>query len=168
MLFRQTLFVIFCYYSLQAIPRANPTDSTTIPRAFYSTINKQFFLAEKFVPIQFVSPFPRFDDSISQYLTEIAAKLQKLWICPKFGCNLKYSNITKSNSTNRWIYEETRDKHMRARSDLLRLKTELAELFPAMKPADRSRSKRGLPIIAAGLIDSAAAGFGLGSSCFSK
>ena len=79
MLFRQIIFVVLCHYSLQAIPSANPTEGILF------NYQQTILLAEKFVNIQVVLPFPRFDDSLSQYLTDIAAKLQELWHHPNFA-----------------------------------------------------------------------------------
>ena len=70
MLFRQILFVVFCHYSHQAIPSANPTEEILF------NYQQTILLAGNFANIQFVLLFPRFDDSISQYLTDVAAKLQ--------------------------------------------------------------------------------------------
>ena len=148
--------------SYEVAPPTNPTE-----RILFN-YQQTIFLAEKFVNIRFVVPFPFFDNSISQYITDIALKLDDLWNSLIYVCNLKDSSITKMNFSNPWIYEETRMERIRSQDDLRRLKLELSEMFPIIQPSKSRRTQLGVSLSAAGLWGSAAAGLVLGSSCFLK
>ena len=57
---------------------------------------QKLLLAEKFVDIQFLVPFPRLDTKIYQQLKNLSLLLNNSWHQYEFGCDLKLMKTNES------------------------------------------------------------------------
>ena len=60
---------------------------------------QKLLLAEKFVKIQFLVPFPGFDTRMHQQLKSLSLLLNNSWHQHEFGCDLKLMKMNESNLT---------------------------------------------------------------------
>ena len=60
---------------------------------------QKLLLAEKFINVEFIIPFPSLPDSLDIQLANISSMLEQSWNTYKYGCNLTYMN-TDENSLN--------------------------------------------------------------------
>ena len=82
---------------------APPTDPM---QGFLFDYQLTVLLAKSSLTFILVLPFPFFDNSILQYITDIRVNIYDLWKYPNYRCNLKQSNTTKLISSNPWIYKK--------------------------------------------------------------
>ena len=58
---------------------------------------QKLLLAEKFLNVEFIIPFPSLPDSLDNKLAKISSMLEQSWNTYKYGCNLTYKNTNESS-----------------------------------------------------------------------
>ena len=147
-----------------AIP--NPGDNHILQSGILFNFQQKVLVAEKFVNIKFVLPFPPYNTLLSIYLSEIAKKLSQKWTTPTQICQLEYTDKHISTTSAEWIYNVTNTEHNRAKADPGKLVIETEKLLSPTTLKTREKRAMGIALgVGAGIIG---LGLGLasGESCF--
>ena len=112
--------------------------------------DKKILLAEKFINIQFLLPFPQLDIHIQQELTTLTSVLDKMWEMPTYNCYLNFTNLTMEGFNVNWLLHEVQKEINAATLDLHKMHLETAAFLKPLYP-DQDRSKRAVPAAAAAL-----------------
>ena len=131
---------------------------------------RKILLAEKFVPVEFMIPFPTYDFALKHEIERTIVRLGSMWDLPSLFCPLNFSTNFNSNSTSfyvNWILVQINHKINEAANDVIFLRNKTLAFLSPPSPQRPSRQKRGA---SAGAVALAAVGlFGggvaLGSSC---
>ena len=113
----------------------------------------KILVAEKFVNVQFLLPFPKFDAHIQSELKNITTTLQTMWDMDSLLCHLQYNNKTTDHFQVNWIVVSEVQKEIDAAEiELEQLQLEIQSLLPPpAQPIRQNRTARGAPIAAAAL-----------------
>ena len=123
---------------------------------------QKLLLAEKFINVEFIIPFPSLPDGLDIQLANILSILEQSWNTYKYGCNLTYMN-TKKSSLNFDYLTGFVDKQLQlARQDLQDLRTDISETL--MRNDSHERNRRGVPLIAFEALTAVTAGAGIACS----
>ena len=119
----------------------------------------KIILAEKFVNVQFLIPFPKYNFTMKTTMRNYLNKLSEKWRTPSIECPLDFS--TNFNSTTDpfnldWLLDMIQDKAAAAKQEAQAIRTDTSR-FLNKNPLDSTRTRRGAPLIAAAAI----AGIGL-------
>ena len=128
--------------------------------------DKKILLAEKFINIQFLLPFPQFDIFIKDELRNITNTLHSMWKMPTFFCNLQFTNVSMEDFQVHWLVNEVQKEVSLAETAIINLRKEVASLLsPPIQSPSSNRSKRALPLapIALGAIGLFGSGVAMGS-----
>ena len=128
-------------------------------------------LAEKFVPVQFLIPFPSFNFSMKSDVEKMLSKLQAMWNLPAVSCKLDFSTSFNTNSTPyniNWILNQT--THQIEKSQEVSLMRNETATFLQTESDEQKRVKRGAHVGAlamagigpfgSGIVTGSAGGFG--------
>ena len=129
----------------------------------------KILLAEKFVPVEFMIPFPTYEFALKREIERTIDRLGSMWDLPSLFCPLNFSTNFNSNSTSfnvNWILVQINHEINEAANDVIILRNETSAFLSPPSPQRPSRQKRGA---SAGAVALAAVGlFGggvaLGSS----
>ena len=122
---------------------------------------QKLLLAEKFINVEFIIPFPSLPDSLDIQLANISSMLEQSWNTYKYGCNLTYMN-TNESSLNFDYLSGFVDKQLQlARRDLQDLRTDILETL--MRNDSHERNRRGVPLIASPVTAGAGIACSIGS-----
>ena len=119
----------------------------------------KILLAEKFVHVQFLVPFPKYNFTLKSEISQLLDKLSEQWRTPSIECPLDFStnfNTTTDPFNLNWLVELIENKVQSAQQEVDQIKTETAR-FLNKNTEEQKRTPRGAPIIAAAAI----AGIGL-------
>ena len=120
-------------------------------------INQQkLLLAEKFVNIKFLVPFPRLNVSLENHFRNLSLLLKNSWNDYSFGCQLDHM-ITNETSLNfEYRLHQTENGFKSVQLDILNMKSEIRRTFgteeQTTKQTDNERTKRGAGLIASGAL----------------
>ena len=119
----------------------------------------KIILAEKFVNVQFLLPFPKYNFTMKSTMRNYLSKLSEKWRTPSIECPLDFS--TNFNSTTdpfnlNWLLEMIEDKAEAAKQEAQAIRTGTSR-FLNKNQLDSTRNRRAAPLIAAAAI----AGIGL-------
>ena len=127
---------------------------------------KKILNVEKFVPVSFIIPYPRYDSNISSYLENLTKTLKTFREHPNFICEeLKYANKTEKQFSYAWLLNSINKEHQMAQNETAALQAEVENfLNMGKKTDDFSRKRRGTgAAIAIGGLSAFGAGVGVGS-----
>ena len=133
--------------------------------------NSKILLAEKFVPVEFLIPFPRYNFTVKTDLEKLLKDLKNMWHQSSFFCPLNFSTNFLSNTTGfnvDWILQKIDAEVATAKSEVRYLHNETEHFLEAVKNTVPNRKKRAAPVILAGLAAIGLFGgiaFGLSESC---
>ena len=105
----------------------------------------KILLAEKFVPVQFLIPFPSFNFSMKSDVEKMLSKLQAMWNLPAVSCKLDFSTSFNTNSTPyniNWILNQTTHQIEKSRQEVSLMRNETAT-FLQTESDEQKRVKRG-------------------------
>ena len=128
--------------------------------------DKKILVAEKFMNIQFLLPFPQFDAHIKDELKNITNELQSMWELPTYFCYLNFTNLTMEHFQVNWIVNEVQKEIDVAEIELEKLQIEIQSLLPPLtQPMQDNRTARAIPLAvgALGAIGLFGAGVAMGS-----
>ena len=119
----------------------------------------KIILAEKFVNVQFLLPFPKYNFTMKSTMRNYLSKLSEKWRTPSIECPLDFS--TNFNSTTEpfnlnWLLDMIEDKAEAAKQEAQAIRTDTSR-FLNKNQLDSTRNRRAAPLIAAAAI----AGIGL-------
>ena len=137
--------------------KINNKETTTkyeaLPKGILFHKESQILLAEKFVNVEFLVPFPQYDFVMKQQIEDMLEKLATMWTEPSILCPLNFSepfnssnklfnlNYMLSKITNETKSAENEVKHMR--------NVTAKFLSPEEESGQESRQKRAAPLAAA-------------------
>ena len=113
--------------------------------------DKKILLAEKFVNIQFLLPFPQFDVQIQKELTPLTSVFETLWKMSSYNCNLKFTNLSMEGFNVDWLRKEVQNEIDAATAELQSMQQETASFLKPISPNSADRTKRAVPVAAAAL-----------------
>ena len=121
--------------------------------------DSKIILAEKFVNVQFLLPFPKYNFTMKSTMRNYLSKLSEKWRTPSIECPLDFS--TNFNSTTdpfnlNWLLDMIEDKAEAAKQEAQAIRTDTSR-FLNKNQLDSTRNRRAAPLIAAAAI----AGIGL-------
>ena len=123
---------------------------------------QKLLLAEMFINVEFIIPFPSLPNSLDIQLANFSSMLEQSWNAYKYGSNLTYMN-TNESSLNFDYLSGFVDKQLQlARQDLQDLRTDISETL--MRNDSHERNRRGVPLIAFGALTAVTAGAGIACS----
>ena len=164
-----TVFLIFLLHSMHCLFSAPvPFDGTDgdLKKGIIFHEDKKILLAEKFINIQFLLPFPQFDIFIKDELRNITNTLHSMWKMPTFFCNLQFTNVSMEDFQVHWLVNEVQKEVSLAETAIINLRKEVASLLsPPIQSPSSNRSKRALPLapIALGAIGLFGSGVAMGA-----
>ena len=106
----------------------------------------RILLAEKFIPVQFLVPFPKYNFSMKTELTELLKNLNNKWKLPSTLCPLEFSTSFKTNTSSYnvdWILNKIQKEVLKSKSDIDMLRKETATFLQNDKEVMQSRQRRG-------------------------
>ena len=86
----------------------------------------KILLAEKFINVDFLIPFPKFELDLCAEIGDYIEKLGKLWASPSWQCHLDYStNFQKNDSTFDvdWLLHQVENEVTLAEQELAALRS---------------------------------------------
>ena len=123
---------------------------------------QKLLLAEKFVNIQFLVPFPGLNVSLENQFRNLSLLLKNSWNDYSFGCQLDH--ITNETSLNFDYLHHTENEFKSVQLDILNMKSEFRGKFgteeQTTKQTDNERTKRGAGLISLGALTAVTAGAG--------
>ena len=124
-----------------------------------SSISKER-ITEKFINVEFLVPFPRYNFTIRQQVETLLNELSKKWITQSEFCNMTssttYRNQTQAFNVD-WLYTEILNETIEAEIEVLKLRNETEKLLTKVEEDSHNRQKRAAPLA----IAAAVAGIGL-------
>ena len=114
----------------------------------------KIIVAEKFVNVQFLVPFPKYNFTMKRTMRNYLSKLSEKWRTPSIKCPLDFS--TNFNSTTEpfnlnWLLNMIEDKAEAAKQEAQAIRTDTSR-FLNKNQLDSTRTRRGAPLIAAAAI----------------
>ena len=111
----------------------------------------KILLAEKFVTVDFLVPFPKFDMNVTADLGAYIEKLGKLWSHPSWECHLDYSsNFQKNDSTFDidWLLRQFQNEVRLAEHELIALRNYTSSFLntPQVTASGHNRPPRAAPL----------------------
>ena len=134
---------------------------------------QKLLLAEKFVNIQFLVPFPRLNVSLENHFRNLSLHSKNSWNDNSFGCQFDHM-ITNETSLNfNYLLHHRENELKSVQLDVLNVKTEIRRTFgteeQTTKQTDNERTRKGAGLTALGALTVVTAGAGiacsLGSIC---
>ena len=114
--FRLIAFRLLVFHSLMSMVHLQtpvlPYDTSDGPlkKGIIFHEDKRILLAEKFVNIQFLLPFPQFNVQFQKELTHLTSVLETLWKMPSYNCNLKFTNLSMEGFNVDWLRKEVQNE----------------------------------------------------------
>ena len=111
----------------------------------------KILLAEKFINVDFLVPFPKFELDLRAKLGAYIEKLGKLWASPNRQCHLDYStNFQKNDSTFDvdWLLQQVENEVTLAEQELAALRNYTSSFlnYETAAAQDVHRSPRAAPL----------------------
>ena len=124
-------------------------DKGSLERGVFFHEETKTLLAEKFVKVKFVVPYPKFDIQLTESLDEVATELQTMWQMPTYRCYLNFTSTSENDFKVDWLLKETKKEISFADKDLNQIKREVSSFLKGTEIKKKQRTKRALPIAAA-------------------
>ena len=107
--------------------------------------------AEKFITVDFLVPFPKFDINVSADLGAYIEKLGKLWSHPSWECHLDYSSDFQKNDSTvdiHWLLHHVRNEVRIAKHELIALRNYTSSFLntPHGTASGHNRPPRAAPL----------------------
>ena len=129
---------------------------------------QKLLIAEKFINIQFLVPFPRLNVSLENQFRNLSLLLKNSWNDYSFGCQLDHMNTNESSLNFDYLLRHRENDFKSVQLDILNMKKEIHRTFgtkeQTTKQTDNERTKRGAGLIALGALTAVAAGAGIACS----
>ena len=128
--------------------------------------NKKVLVAEKFINVEFLLPFPKFAVYIKSDLEHILSVLATMWDMPTFNCYLNFTNVSLEGFHVNWLLTEVQNETQLTENALNTLQLEIATfLHPPLPPSQHDRPRRAIPLaaVAVGAIGLFSTGIAMGS-----
>ena len=106
----------------------------------------KILLAETFVPVEFMIPFPTHDFALKHEIERTIDRLGSMWDLPSLFCPLNFSSGFNSNPTSfnvNWILVQINHDNNEAAIDVILLRNETSAFLSPPPPQRPSREKRG-------------------------
>ena len=97
----------------------------------------KILLAEKFINVQFLVPFPRFEMALISSVDQIAQSLQNMWQTPTNFCYHNFTNTSEVDFKMDWLLKETNKEISFAQTDLLKIKSDVASFLKGKQENER-------------------------------
>ena len=121
---------------------------------------RKILITEKFINVEFLVPFPRYNFTIRQQVETLLNELSKKRITKSEFCKMTYSttyrNQTKAFNVD-WLYTKILNETVEAEIEVLKLRNETEKLLTRVEEDPQNRQKRVAPLA----IAAAFAGLGL-------
>ena len=114
----------------------------------------KILLSEKFIPVEFLIPFPKYNFTMKAELRKLLRDLKNMWQQPTYNCPLNISSNFQSNTTDfnvDWILRKIENEVAIARTEVSYLHNETQHFLEALKNTVPNRKKRAAPVVLAGL-----------------
>ena len=155
--FRLITFKVLVFHSLMSKVHLQspvlPYDTSDGPlkKGIIFHEDKKILLAETFVNIELLLPFPQFDVQIQKELTHLTSVLEILWKMPSYNCNLKITNLSMEGFNVDWLRKEVQNEIDAATAELQSMQHETASFLKPISPNSADRTKRAVSVAAAAL-----------------
>ena len=106
----------------------------------------KILLAEKFIKVEFLVPFPTYDFALKPDIVALMAKLASMWELPSIFCPLDFSSQFSTNSTPfnvTWMLKQIENEIATAELDVALLRNETAMFLSPPQQQQRTRHRRG-------------------------
>ena len=120
----------------------------------------KILISEKFINLEFLVPFPRYNFTIRQQVETLLNELSKKWITQSEFCNLTHSTTYRNQTAAfnvDWLYTKILNETIEAEIEVLKLCNETEKLLTRVEEDPHTRQKRAAPLA----IAAAVAGIGL-------
>ena len=129
----------------------------------------KILLAEKFIKIEFLVPFPTYDFALKPDIVALMAKFASMWELPSVFCPLDFSSHFSTNSTPfnvTWMLQQIETEIHTAELDVALLRNETAMFLSPPQQQRNTRHRRGSQVGLAALaaVGLFGGGVALGSS----
>ena len=113
--------------------------------------NAKILLAEKFVNVEFLIPFPRYNFTAKEAIEETLHKLSNMWNIPSVFCPFDFSsqfNTSTDQFNVNWLLDKIQSETHEAEQTVKNLHATTSKLL-AENPDKSARDRRGAPVVAA-------------------
>ena len=120
----------------------------------------KILITEKFINVEFLVPFPRYNFTIRQQVETLLSELSKKWITQSEFCNLTHSTTYRNQTASfnvDWLYAKILNETIEAEIEVFKLRNETEKLLTRVEEDSHNRQKRAAPLA----IAAAVAGIGL-------
>ena len=140
----------------EIINTETPTKYEALDKGILFHKESQILLAEKFVNVEFLVPFPQYDFVMKQQIEDMLEKLATMWTQPSILCPVNFSE--PFNSSNKpfnldWMLSKITNETKSAENEVKHMRNVTAKfLNPEEENGQRSRQKRAAPVAAAAAV----------------
>ena len=123
----------------------------SVERGVFSHEGTKILLAEKFVNVQFLLPYPKVDIQLTESLDKVATELQHVANAGMltYRCYLNFTNTSQNDFKVDWLLKETKKQISFADEDLNKIKHEVASFLKVTEIKKKQLSKRAVPLAVA-------------------
>ena len=149
------LFIFSLFLVSEIINTETPTKYEAVTKGILFHKESQILLAEKFVNVEFLVPFPQYDFIMKQ-IEDMLEKLATMWTQPSILCPVNISE--PFNSSNKpfnldWMLSKITNETKSAENEVKHMRKVTAKfLSPEEENCQRSRQKRAAPVAAAAAV----------------
>ena len=120
-------------------------ESVRIPLPTYTTHVTKILLAEKFINVDFLVPFPKFEMNVSAELGFYINKLAPLWSSTSWQCHLDYSSKFQKNDSTfdiDWLLRQVENEVTLAEQELDALRVYTSSFLNVENDAAQARNRQ--------------------------
>ena len=91
------------------------------------TEDSKIIIAEKFIPVQFLVPFPLYNFSFKMEIKDMLAELNNMWKLPSVHCPLDFSSPFRTNDSYfnvDWMFKKIYHEVNQSKADIELLRSE--------------------------------------------
>ena len=116
---------------------------------------RKILITEKFINVEFLVPFPRYNFTIRQKVETLLNELSLKWITKSEFCNMTssttYRNQTQAFNVD-WFYTKILNETIEAEIEVLKLRNETKKLLTRVEEDPHNQQKRAAPLAIAAAV----------------
>ena len=140
----------------EIINKDTPTKYEVLTKGILFHKESQIVLAEKFVNVEFLVPFPQYDFDMKKQVEDMLEKLATMWTQPSTICPVNFSapfNSSKKPFNLDWMLSKITNETEAAENEVNDMRSVTAKfLSPEEENGQRNRQKRAAPVAAAAAV----------------
>ena len=165
---RLSVLLLLCVF----VPMLNSSEviddfDNVLRKGIFFNEEPKILLVEKFIPVQFLVPFPKYNFTLKPELTKLLKQLNDHWNMPSASCKLDFSTHFASNISSfdiNWMLTKLEAEVNQSKSDVELIRQETATFLQTDISNGRSRRASHVGLLAMAGIGLFGSGIAMGSS----